>query len=318
MKIIYMGTSLFSANVLDSLIQKYKVDLVVTKEDKPAGRGKKIQSSFVKKVALENNIKILQPNKIKEIITDIKKINPDLIITCAYGQILPKEILDIPKLGCINVHASLLPKLRGGAPIEHAIMDGYKETGITIMYMSEQMDAGDIISQKKIKIDNDNFTSLHDKLNDIACNLLLETLPSIIDKTNKRIAQDEKAVTYGMTIKKEDEQIDFNNNKEKILNQIKGLSHHRGAFCYFDNKVMKIWDAKIGDQKSSKENGEIINIYKNGIGVKVKDGEIIFTEIQLEGKKAMSSQNFINGHNDLLGKTFNYEKNKRKWKNKKD
>ena len=149
-KIIFMGTPDFSVPVLEGLIQNYQVKAVVTQPDKPVGRGGKVKYPPIKEVALENDIDVMQPNKIKEALEDIKKINPDLIITCAYGKILPKELLEIPKLGCINVHASLLPKLRGGAPIHHAIIDGYNQTGITIMYMSEQMDAGDIISQKAI------------------------------------------------------------------------------------------------------------------------------------------------------------------------
>lgn len=305
-RIIFMGTPDFSVPVLTGLIENYKVIAVVTQPDKPVGRSGKLKYSPVKETALKHNIEVLQPKKITEVLEQITTLDPDLIITCAYGKILPKKLLETPKLGCINVHASLLPKLRGGAPIHHAIIDGYKETGITIMYMSEEMDAGDIISQEKITIsDEDTTETLHDKLSQIGRTLLLETLPSILNGTNQRIKQDASKVTFGYVITREDEKIDFHKTKTEIINQIRGLNSHPGAYCLLDNKILKVWKAIPSENSSAEKNiGEITNIYENGFSVKVGDGEIIFTEIQPEGKSKMKATNFINGHPNLVGKVL--------------
>ena len=189
-KVVFMGTPDFSVPVLEGLIENYQVVGVVTQPDRKVGRKKEICFSPIKKLALEHNILVFQPEKIRVDFDDILKLNPDIIVTCAYGQIIPKEILDYPKYGCINVHASLLPKLRGGAPIHKSIIDGYLKTGITIMYMDEKMDSGDIISQAETEIlDTDTMESLHDRLKLIGKKLLLDTLPTIIDGSAKRISQ---------------------------------------------------------------------------------------------------------------------------------
>ena len=189
-KIVFMGTPSFAANILENLIKEYNVSLVVCQPDKEKDRKGNYIYSPVKKIALENNIKVIQPTKIRKEYQEIIDENPDIIITCAYGQIIPKILLDLPRLGCINVHASLLPKLRGGAPIHHALIDGLEKTGITIMYMDEKMDNGDIISQKEIEIKEDEYLdSLYQKLSFLGRDLLLETLPSIIARTNSRIKQ---------------------------------------------------------------------------------------------------------------------------------
>ena len=300
--IIFMGTPEFSVPVLEGLIQNYKVRAIVTQPDKPVGRGGEVRFSPIKEVAVKNNILCLQPNKIREALQEINSLEPDLIITCAYGQILPKELLIIPKLGCINVHASLLPKLRGGAPIHHAIIDGYSKTGITIMYMAEGMDSGDIISQREVLIsDDDTASSLHDKLKVIGRDLLLETLPSILDGTNNRIVQDESEVTYGFNISRKDEKIDFNKTSKKIYNQIRGLNSWPGAYCILDGKILKVFESyRTSSVYDFKTNGEITKIYKDGFGVKVSNGEIVFTVIQPEGKKKMRAIDFINGYHDNL------------------
>lgn len=303
--IIFMGTPDFSVPVLEGLINNYKVRAIVTQPDKPVGRGGLIKHTPVKEVALKNNILCLQPNKISEALQEINALEPDLIITCAYGQILPLELLLIPKLGCINVHASLLPKLRGGAPIHHAIIDGYSETGVSIMYMAETMDSGDIISQKKVEIlDDDTASSLHDKLSLMGRDLLLETLPSILNKTNKRTPQDESLATYGFNIKREDEKIDFSKTKRKIINQVRGLNSYPGAYCLFDGKIMKVWKCRRSDEMYDFGFvGEIMTIYDDGIGVKCGNGEVVLTEIQLEGKKRVMAKDFINGYqSNLKGK----------------
>lgn len=302
--IIYMGTPEFSAVVLEGLLTKYKVRAIVTQPDKPVGRHGEIKYSKVKEVALKNNILCLQPNKIKDALQEINELQPDLIITCAYGQILPLELLLMPKLGCINVHASLLPKLRGGAPIHHAIIDGYSETGITIMYMAETMDSGDIISQSELMIeDNDTAETLHDKLSIMGKDLLLETLPSILEGTNKRTKQNEAEATYGFNISREDEKINFKNTERKIVNQVRGLNSWPGAYVLFDGKIMKVWECyRTNKRYDFAYPGQITNIYKDGFGVKCGNGEVVFTLIQPEGKKKMKAIDFINGyHGNLVG-----------------
>ena len=297
LKIIFMGTTDFSANVLKGLIENYKIRAIITQPDKKIGRDQKIIYSPVKQVGIENTILVLQPTKIKEEYETLKDMEPDLIITCAYGKILPKEILDLPRLGCINVHASLLPKLRGGAPIHRAIIEGYTKTGITIMYMNEKMDEGDIISQKEIEItENDTAETLHNKLSNLGKELLLDVMPSIINGTNQRIKQDNNEATYGFIIKREDEKIDFSKTKRQIFNQIRGLNSWPGAYCLIENKIIKIWESeKSNNQFPTKINGEITNVYENGFGVKVSDGEIIIKTVQPEGKKKMSATDYARG-----------------------
>lgn len=308
MKIVFMGTPDFSVNVLEGLIRNYEVSLVVTQPDKMVGRHKELKSTPVKEVAIKNNIEVFQPVNIKEDYQKIIDINPDMIVTCAYGQIIPKVLLDLPKYGCINVHASLLPKLRGGSPIHHAIIDGYDKSGVTIMYMVEKMDAGDIISVKETPItDEDNLESLHDRLSVIGTELLLKTIPKIINNEINPIKQDESEVTYAWNIKREEELLDFNQPVRDIFNKIRGLSPIPGSFTYLDNKILKIYSSCYTDKLySDKENGEIVCIYKDGIGIKVVDGELIIKEIQLEGKKKMKVSDFLNGidKNTLVGKVL--------------
>ncbi len=309
LKIVYMGTPDFSVLPLKKLNEIYDIVLVVTQTDKEVGRKKEIKFSKVKEFALENNLEVFQPEKIKEDYQKIIDKKPDIIITCAYGQIIPKKLLDYPKYGCINIHASLLPKLRGGAPIHRAIIEGYKSTGITIMYMDEKMDSGDIIYQEEINIeDNDTTESLFDKLSILGSDLIIKVLPSIINKTNNRIKQNENEVTYAYNITKEDEKINFNKTTKNVYNQIRGLYSHPVGYALLDNKKVKIYSSKIGDSKKEGNVGEIINLYKDSIGVKTLDGEILIKEIQLEGKKRILVKDYLNGiqdKNSLIGKTFN-------------
>ncbi len=309
LRIVFMGTPSFSVPVLEGLIENYNVVGVVTQPDKKVGRKQEIVFSPVKQLALKNNIKVFQPIKIRTEYDNILKLKPDIIITCAYGQIIPLEILNYPKYGCINVHASLLPKLRGGAPIHKAIINGYKETGITIMYMDEKMDSGDIISQEKIKIlDSYNTGILHDKLALIGKNLLLKTLPDIINGTINPIKQNENDVTYAWNIKREEEIIDFNKSTKEVFNQIRGLAPYPSSYSILDGKVIKVYESIIGNQKP-KTPGEILKIYNCGIGVSTKDGEIILTKIKPFGKKLMNVKDYLNGlknKEELIGKRFSY------------
>ncbi len=308
--IIFMGTPDFSVPVLKGLIENYNVIGVVTQPDKPVGRKGELQKSPVKIVAEENNIKVFQPIKIRKEFEEILAMNPDIIVTCAYGQIIPKEILDYPKYGCINVHASLLPKYRGGAPIHRAIMSGEKETGITIMYMDVGMDSGDIITQEKVKIGNDTTVGeLHDELSILGRDLLLKTLPSIFEGTNNRTVQNQDEVTFGYIIKREDELVNFDDTSNNVHNKIRGLSPYPCAYGLLDNKVVKLYKSELGSTKSSEKPGTIIKIYDDGIGVKTSDGEVIIKELQFEGKKKMLVSNYLNGidKNKLIGKMFSIE-----------
>lgn len=302
--IIFMGTPDFSVPVLEGLISNYKVRAIVTQPDKPVGRKGDLKPTPVKEVAMKHNILCLQPNKIRDALQEINALEPDLIVTCAYGQILPLELLLIPRLGCVNVHASLLPKLRGGAPIHRAIIEGHSKTGITVMYMAEAMDAGDIISMREIPIlDDDTAASLHDKLSVVGRDLLLETLPSILDGTNGRTKQDESLATYAFVIKREDEKLDFTKTKRQIVNQVRGLNSWPGAYCMFDDKPLKVWKCRRSENVvEGALPGQITALYEDGFGVKVGNGEVVFTEIQLAGKGKTKATDFMNGHKDLVGK----------------
>ena len=308
-RVVFMGTPDFAVSILESLIDNYQVVAIVTQPDKEVGRNKEIKFSPIKEVGIKNMILVLQPTKIKEEYEEILSLDPDIIVTCAYGQIIPKELLNYPKYGCINVHASLLPKLRGGAPIHRAIINGFKKTGITIMYMNEGMDTGDIITSREIPIeDSDTASSLHDKLSLLGRDLLMDTLPSIFEGTNTRTKQEESEVTYGFNITREDEKISYDKTSRQVFNQIRGLNSWPGAYTTYDGKILKVWESRIGTNfDNSKTNGEITNIYEDGFGVKELDGEIIFTLVQPEGKKKMPASSFINGEQNkgsIIGKVL--------------
>ncbi len=307
MKIVFMGTPDFAVNVLQGLIDNYDVVGVVSQPDKRIGRHQVLTNTPVKELALKYDIPVFQPVKIKEDYEDILNLNPDLIVTCAYGQIIPKAILDYPRLGCINVHASLLPKLRGGAPIHKSIIDDYGTTGVTIMYMDVKMDSGDIISQREVKIlDSDNLESLHDKLSEVGTSLLLDTLPSIIDGSNSRTKQNEDEVTYAYNIKREEEHIDFSKTSREVFNLIRGLCPVPSSNAILDEKEMKIYKSTISSKNYNGEYGEIVDITKEGIVVKTGDTAIILTEVKPFGKKKMDANSYVNGigKNNLIGKVF--------------
>lgn len=294
MKIVFMGTPTFGREILKCLHQNgYDVVLAVCQPDKYVGRKHILTGCEVKQYCLENNIDVFQPVKIKEDYTKVLQANPDLIVTCAYGQIIPKIILE--KCKCINVHASLLPKLRGGAPIQHAIIDGYDTTGITIMEMSNKMDAGDIISQAAIDIDiNDTYSSLHDKLIEVATSLLIETLPSIINNSYTPKKQDVQEVTFGYNILPQQEHIDFSKSYMQVYNQIRGLADVPYAYGLVDGKKVKLCHVSTSDIVSENKNGTIVFVGK-GLGVVVDNRVIVIDKIQLEGKNITSSKDFRNG-----------------------
>ena len=304
-KVVFMGTPSFAVPVLEKLIENYNVIMVVCQPDRAKDKKGNIIYLPIKELALKNNIEVYQPLKLSSEYEYIIEKNPDIIITCAYGQILPSSLLDYPKYGCINVHGSLLPRLRGGAPIHHAIINGDKETGITIMYMDKKMDAGDIISQRSIEIKNtDNLDSIYSSLSTLGSELLIETLPSIINGTNNRIKQNENEVTFGYNISKEDELINFNDSAINIFNKVRGLCSIPGASCYYNGKRLKIYEVEVTNKLSKDIPGKIVEVNKDSFVVTTKDYLIKIKDIKLEGKKRCMVSEYLNGIHDkssLLG-----------------
>lgn len=304
-RIVFMGTASFSLAVLKMLLnEKYNVVGVVTQPDRYVGRKKVLTMPDVKVEALKHDIPVVQPQRIKTEYQEIIDLKPDLIITAAYGQIVPQAVLDAPALGCVNVHASLLPKYRGGAPVHQCIIDGEDKTGVTIMYMVKKMDAGNIISQKETPIlEDDTVGVLYDRLSEIGAELLKETLPSILEGTNASIPQDESLVTYAPTLSREDERLDWHLNAQDIYNKVRGTNPWPGSYTTYQDKVVKIWAGKVHvcenavKHHAHQDNGTIVKIFKEAIGVKVNDGVYLITEFQLEGKKRMSVKDYLNGHN---------------------
>ena len=297
-KIVFMGTPDFSTGVLEMLIQEYDVIAVVTQPDRPVGRKKILTPPPVKKVALEHNIPVYQPEKLNNSseLEEIINLKPDLIVTAAFGQLLPKSLLDAPKHKAINVHASLLPKYRGGAPIHYAVMNGEKKTGITIMYMAEKLDAGNIISQDEVEIlENDIVGEVHDKLATLGTDLLKRTLPTIFNGTNDSIVQDDSLATFASNISREDERIDWTEDAQTIHNHIRGLSPWPVAYTTMDGKNLKLWRSEIVENVKGKP-GEIIETTKDAIIVATgsEDG-VALTEIQLAGKKRVKTRDYISG-----------------------
>ncbi len=297
MKVVFMGTPEFAVSILKLLIDEYDVVGVVTQPDRMVGRKRIITPPPVKELALEHNIKVFQPLKIKENYQEILALSPDLIVTCAYGQILPEEILHFPKYGCINVHASLLPKLRGGAPIHHAIIDGYKETGITIMYMSKKMDQGDILTQVKTPIlDDDTLGSLQYKLSEMAKDLLKSTIPLLIADKIIPLKQHEEEATYGYNISREEERINFTKSMEEVNRQVRGLNPIPGAYTTLNGKILKIYDIRFGDRYyPNTEDGTIVDFHHDGFSVVCGKKELVITDMALEGKRRCAAKDFLNG-----------------------
>lgn len=298
MKVVFMGTPDFSVPALEKIAQHHQVQAVVTQQDRPKGRGHKMQYTPVKEKALELNIPVFQPEKVKnpEFVDILKEMNPDVIVVIAFGQILSKEILDLPKYGCINVHASLLPEYRGAAPIQWAVIDGKKESGVTTMYMAEGLDTGDIIDKKVIELDKkETGGSLFDRLSLIGGDLILETLKHLEDGTAKRIPQDDEKSSYAGKITKELGHIDFTKSAVEIEQLIRGLNPWPSAFVHVDDKTLKIWDADVIDEPVKEEPGTIISTNKT-LKVATGDGYLDIKELQLAGKKRMDIVSFLNGY----------------------
>lgn len=310
-KIVFMGTPEFAKCSLENLVESgYNVVGVFTNPDKPSGRGMKLKPSEVKEYAMSKNIPVYQPIKVRnnpEVMEILNKLNPDIICVVAYGKILPKEILDFPKLGCVNVHGSLLPKYRGAAPIQWAVINGEEKTGITTMFMDEGMDTGDMLLKEEVEItDNDNFATMHDKLKVVGANLLVETLDKILDGTIKRIKQPTECTVAPM-INKDITKIDFSKTSREIFNFVRGLSPFPGTYM-LDEKGNKYKVYKVGivndinDKKALP--GTIVKVTKNDLVISTKDGYVSILEIQAPNSKRMSVEAFLNGNTINTGEIF--------------
>ncbi|HHX11971.1 MAG TPA: methionyl-tRNA formyltransferase [Clostridiales bacterium] len=305
MKILYMGTPDFAATILLKLIESnHEIIGVVTQPDKQKGRGKAISFPPVKELALEHNISVYQPLKAREpeFIDLVRKMAPDAIVVAAFGQILPKELLEIPQYGCINVHGSLLPKYRGAAPIQYSIIDGEDETGITIMHMDVGIDTGDMIIQAKTPIEaGETGGSLHDKLAILGGDLLVEALEKISSGTDPRIPQEESKATYVKILHKNMGIIDFNKPAIEIERLIRGLNPWPSAFTYINNKTLKLWKASVEAVNIAGKPGEVIEVRKDAILVMTAKDALLIHELQLEGKKRLLAEEFLRGNNIALG-----------------
>jgi methionyl-tRNA formyltransferase len=299
-RIVFMGTPDFSVPVLRRLIDDgYDVIAVVTQPDRPVGRKRVLTPPPVKAEALKHNIPVYQPEKIRqsEELEQILDLKPDLIVTAAFGQILPKQLLEAPKYGCINVHASLLPELRGGAPIHYAIIQGKQKTGITIMYMVEKLDAGDILTQVEVPVtETDTVGTLHDKMSAAGADLLSETIPKLLNGEITPTPQNDDEATFAWNIKREQEKIDWSKKGTDIYNQVRGMNPWPVAYTTFDGAVMKVWASEKTVHTGSQEPGTIINLEEDGLVVATGDETAIkITELQPAGKKRMDAKQFLLG-----------------------
>ena len=292
--IVFMGTPEFSVPVLEMLIEKTNVIMVVTQPDREVGRKKELVYSPVKKVALEHGIEVFQPVRIRKDYDKLKQLDIDLIVTCAYGQIIPKEVLDLPKRGCVNVHASILPKYRGSAPIQWAIMNGDKKTGVTIMYMDEGMDTGDIIKIAEEPIlDSDNVLTMHEKLSILGRDTLESVLDNLLNGIVIGIKQTDD-YTLAPMIKREDERINFKDKGVNIINKIRALNPWPLANFVIDGKEIKVIEAEF-KPGISKKKGYVVEVSKNKFGISCNDGIIYLKKVKPFGKKEMDINSFING-----------------------
>lgn len=301
MRVVFAGTPLFAVNSLESLYNKgYDIPMVISQGDKKRGRGKKLQYTHVKEKAIELGLEVYQPENInsKEAIEKIRGLSPDFIVVVAFGQILKKELLDIPIYSCINVHASLLPKYRGAAPINWSIINGEKETGVTIMEMAEGLDSGDMILKEAIKIEeDDDYPKLHDKLSNLGSKLLIEALESIVRGEAVFEPQNHDLSTYAPMLYKDTGKIDWNKNTMEIINLIKGVIPWPGAYTFYGEDMLKIHKVSIVKEDIEAQAGEIVRVNKAGMLVKTKDGLLLIEELQFPNKKRMTVRDYIAGNN---------------------
>ncbi|SHJ61289.1 methionyl-tRNA formyltransferase [Anaerobranca californiensis DSM 14826] len=310
MRIIFMGTPEFAVPTLKKLYQsKHEIVAVVTKPDQKRGRGQKVSFSPVKELAISHGTLVLQPEKIKgnnDFIDTLIKLNADVFVVVAYGKILPKKVLDIPKKGCINVHGSLLPKYRGAAPIHWALLNGEKTTGVTTMLMDEGMDTGDMLLKAEIPIEEgDNVETLHEKLAEIGADLLIKTLEQLEEGTLKPEKQQEALASYAPMVTKEMGLIDWSLPAKNIYNKLRGLNPWPGTFTYIRGDRLKIISGEIYQGfLQSQEPGTIVEIIKKGIIVATGEGSILIKEVQPANKEKMDSYSYVNGYKIKRGEKF--------------
>lgn len=301
MRVLFMGTPDIAKGCLQKLIdEKYDIIGVVTQPDKPQNRGKKLGMPPVKELALKYDIPVYQPIKARdeEFVATLKELNPDIIVVVAFGQILPKSILDIPKFGCINVHVSLLPKYRGAAPINWVIINGEEKTGVTTMYMDEGLDTGDMILTEEFDLD-DEITAgeLHDKMKDRGADVLIETLKQIEKGTAHRIPQNHEEFTYAPMMNKALGEINWSKSAREIHNLVRGVNPWPSAYTTYEGSTMKVWKTEVLNETSDKEPGTILKVDKDGIRISTKDNVVLVKEIQMPGKKRVLVSEYIKGNN---------------------
>ncbi len=310
MKIVYMGTPDFAVPALSALCEAgHQVALVVTKPDRPRDRGKKLQSCPVKLEALKRGLQVATPERLKGnegFLALLRGIVPDLIVVAAYGKILPPEILDIPRLGCVNIHGSLLPAYRGAAPIHRAVADGCCETGVTLMHMAQEMDAGDIIATACTAVGHKTTEQLHEELAQLGADLLIRTLPAILDGTAPRSPQDPAAVTYAPMVSKDDARIDFARSPEEICALVRGMHSWPCAWTCMEGQVMKVHEASPGSLFSDAEPGTILRADRDGIVVSCSGGSVILKRIQMPGKKPLDAGAYLLGNKIEIGTVLRY------------
>ncbi len=307
MRVVFMGTPDFSVPTLECLIKEHEVIAVVTQPDKPKGRGKAMQFPPVKEFALAHDLPVYQPLKVRdeEFLALLRSWDPDVIVVVAFGQILPESIINLPRYGCINVHASLLPRYRGAAPIQWVIINGETETGVTIMYMEKGLDTGDMIAKASIPIEPDETgESLHDKLSVLGGPLLLQALRQIREGTAPRIKQDDSLSCYAGMLTRDMGRIDWEKDAVSIERLIRGLNSWPSAYTSYENTTLKIWKAEVAEGKKSEIPGRIIHVDKTSFTVQTGNGALKILEVQIQGKKRMPVQAFLLGHTVRPGMTL--------------
>ena len=303
-RIVYMGTPEISAFVLDGLVQAgYQIVGLIAQPDKPIGRNKVLEPVPTKVVAMKYDIPVYQPIKIRLDWSFIHDLAPDLIVCFAYGQIIPQGLLDAPKLGCVNLHGSLLPKYRGAAPMQYALMHGDKVTGVTLMQMIDKMDAGLMYAKKEIPLsEDDSLKTLSEKMAKTALALALETLPNYMNELYKGEAQSEEEVVFSPSITKAQEHIDLTKSAVEVVNYIRALNDTPGAYLLDGENHLKVYRAKVMNQLVEAELGTIVKADKQGLWMQCKDGQIALLELQKEGKRIVDYKSFVNGERDLIGR----------------
>lgn len=300
MRIVYMGTPDFAVPALEALAKSgHEVVAAVTQPDKARDRGKKVQFTPVKTKALEYDIPVLQPEKVKqneEFYRTLAELKPDLIVVAAYGKILPVSVLELPKYGCVNIHASLLPKYRGAAPIHRAIINGDAVTGVTLMYMAEGMDTGDMIAKAETEIGTKTVEEMHEELAELGARLLMDTLPQLLDGTAPRQAQEESLATYAPMVFKQDGVLDFAKSAEQLCCLVRGMNSWPGASTTYRGQVVKVWEAQPLAQETGKEPGTVLSVDQTGLKVACGTGIINITKLQFPGKRAMAVSDYIKGN----------------------